>query len=65
MATVGEQIQEIGRAFGHPTLSEDQVENILWEHTGYPYFWSSEDGASPAECFKTQVTRYFESFNQK
>jgi hypothetical protein len=65
MATVGEKIQEIGRNFGHLTLSDEQVEYILWEHTGYPHYWSSEDGATPEECFKTQVTRYFESVTKK
>jgi hypothetical protein len=33
---------------------------VLYEHTGFPEFWNSEDGATPEECCRTQVRKFFE-----
>ena len=35
-------------------------EVIIWGHTGFPAFWRiGKDGATPEECFKTQVDKFF------
>jgi hypothetical protein len=32
-------------------LSLDVSMDILWNHTGYPYWWNPEDGATPGNAF--------------
>jgi hypothetical protein len=51
----GEIIREEAGKFGL-TLEDDDVEYVLWEHTGFPEFWHiPEDGATPEECLRKQV----------
>ena len=39
-----------------PDASDEDVEFILWERTGYPSFWRiPRDGASPIECLRKQL----------
>ncbi len=47
--------------YGLPT-EENQVHNILWGETGFPWWWDiPKDGATPEECLRTQVQRYADS----
>ena len=46
------------RAYGYK-MNMRLCETIIWGHTGYPCFWRKEDGATPEECFKTQVDKFF------
>ncbi len=34
---------------------DELIEHFMWEHTGYPAFWSKEDGRTPHECFENQL----------
>lgn len=39
-----------------PNASDDEVEHILWTHTGFPCFWNMpKDGNTPEECCRTQL----------
>lgn len=42
-----------------PHASEEEVEHIVWGHTGFPAFWNiPTDGATPEECFRKQLQTY-------
>jgi len=41
-----------------PGISEEEVDYILWEHTGFPAFWLPKDGNTPEECCRTQLQRF-------
>lgn len=55
---VSEVVKEIAAKYDRE-VSEEDIEYVVWTHTGYPSFWSSEDGDSPEECFRTQLDRFF------
>lgn len=38
-----------------PSVSDSEVEYILWTHTGYPCFWSPEDGDTEEQCLRKQL----------
>jgi hypothetical protein len=38
-----------------PKATDEQVEYILWEHTGFPAFWDLEDGQTVEECLRKQL----------
>ena len=39
-----------------PEATGEDVENILWSHTGYPDFWRiGADGNTPEECARKQL----------
>jgi hypothetical protein len=39
-----------------PKATEDEIDNILWTHTGYPTFWRiPDDGWSEEECLRKQL----------
>ena len=41
-----------------PDATEDDVDRIIWNETGYPAFWRiGLDGSSPMECFLIQIAR--------
>lgn len=49
--TFGEIVKEY-----FPNASDDEIEYILWERTGYPEFWNiGIDGNTPEECLHTQL----------
>lgn len=51
--TFGEVVREY-----FPGASDDYVDFILWEKTGYPGFWNiPEDGLTVEECLRTQLQR--------
>lgn len=42
-----------------PGLSDEILNYIIWEHTGYPAFWHiPRDGDTPEECLRTQLNKY-------
>lgn len=41
-----------------PDATDDELNFIIWEFTGYPSFWQiGVDGATPEECFRNQLAR--------
>lgn len=41
-----------------PNATDEFLEYVIWEKTGYPHFWNiPEDGASPEECFRKQLLK--------
>jgi hypothetical protein len=52
---VNVNVYDIAREY-FPGLTDTQANNLLWEHTGYPEFWSiPEDGNTPEECLRKQL----------
>jgi len=52
---VKQTLQEIVKEY-IPDASDDFVEYIIGNKTGWPSFWHiPEDGNTPIECFRTQV----------
>ena len=48
-------VQGIVREY-FPGASDDDIEGILWGHTGYPEFWSiPRDGWTPMQCLRKQL----------
>jgi hypothetical protein len=43
--------------------AEDEIEDIVWSHTGYPSFWPDQS-KTPEENFRMQLQEYF-SKNKK
>ena len=51
---------EVAREY-FPNYTDEQLSDIIWNHTGYPDFWLiGEDGATPEECFRTQLKEFLE-----
>lgn len=49
--TVGEIAREI-----FPNASDEFIEYVIWEETGFPEFWNiPKDGNTPEECFRKQL----------
>jgi hypothetical protein len=41
-----------------PSASDDEIDNILWTHTGFPDFWNiPEDGWTASQCLRTQLKK--------
>jgi hypothetical protein len=41
-----------------PLASDDKIDYILWNHTGYPEFWNiPEDGWTASQCLRTQLSK--------
>ena len=52
---------EIARTI-FPDKSDEALEYIIWEHTGFPGFWRiPEDGKTPDECFVKQLNDFKEA----
>ena len=43
------------------TVTDEQADYILWEHTGFPEFWQGD----PETCCREQVREFFESEKPK
>lgn len=42
-----------------PGVTDEEVECILWEKTGFPTFWNIPvDGNTPEECCRKQLQEY-------
>src|SRR3990167_3285833 len=44
-----------------PNASDDEVEFILWEKTGFPCFWRGD----PVRCLAQQLRRFKESLDKR
>ena len=41
-----------------PNESDENLDHIIWEKTGFPSFWQiPKDGKTPEECFRAQLKR--------
>lgn len=39
-----------------PGGTDEDLDSLLWEHTGFPNFWNiPRDGATPEECCRKQL----------
>jgi hypothetical protein len=48
--------QDVAREY-FPDASDEELEHIIWEHTGYPEFWP--DGSkTPEENFRMQLQEF-------
>ena len=62
---VGEVIREEAAKVG-VTLTDEEVEHVLWEHTGYPCFWPIDElHPTPADAFRKQVIEWADSLKEK
>lgn len=41
------------------SVKEDEIENIIWSHTGFPCFWPDKE-KTPEENFRAQLKEFFE-----
>lgn len=42
-----------------PGASDEELNHVLWEYTGYPEFWRiGIDGNTAEECFRKQLRDY-------
>jgi len=42
-----------------PSISDDEIGYILWNHTGYPEFWNiPEDGWTASQCLRKQLSEF-------
>jgi len=49
------KVIEIVREY-FPDETDEFLDYILWEETGFPYFWNiPEDGTTPEECMRKQL----------
>ena len=53
----GKIVYEVAWSRNILNLTDDNVEYILWEHTGFPGFW---DGRDPEACLRRQVNEFFD-----
>jgi hypothetical protein len=54
--TIGDIVREY-----FPLASDEFIELVVWEKTGYPVFWNiPEDGDTPEECFRKQLKEFAE-----
>lgn len=45
-----------------PKATDDECDYLLWNETGFPYFWNiPEDGQTPADCARTQLRKLKEN----
>lgn len=56
--TVADVVREVAAEFGR-TLTDDQLEYVLWEETGYPCFWP-DSTKTPEENLRAQVREFFQ-----
>lgn len=49
-----------------PDLPDNELDYIIWEHTGYPDFWQiGTDGNTREECFRTQLQRFKDTVKEE
>jgi hypothetical protein len=57
--TCRDAVKEEAAKFGL-SLTDNEANDVAWNFTGFPSFWNiPADGATPEECFRTQLKRYF------
>jgi hypothetical protein len=48
-----------------PKLTNEQLNDIIWSHTGFPYFWNiPADGKTPEACFRKQLRKVRADFRK-
>lgn len=52
-----ELVQEEATKLGL-TVDAARADDILWEHTGFPGFYPTEEGESTEDCLRRQVREY-------
>lgn len=58
-----DKVMDVGRTFGKivreyfPDANNDEVDFILWEKTGYPCFWETDDVEA---CLRKQLQEFKE-----
>lgn len=62
--TIGDVVREEGAKFGFANIPAGEVEAIVWEETGYPFFWP-DDKKTPEESFRGQLREFFEASRKK
>ena len=49
-----------------PDASDDFIDYVVWEKTGFPSFWNiPREGNTPEECFRTQLKNFADECNTK
>lgn len=52
--------RQVVRSASPRRLSDDEVDYILWNRTGFPEYWDiPADGKTPEECCRKQLAEYF------
>lgn len=46
------------------TLTDEQVEHVIWEETGYPCFWPNPS-STPEDNFRTQIREWAKKVEYK
>lgn len=65
LKSIGEAAKEEALKFG-VVLKDDDLEHVIWEHTGYPCFWPiSEANPTPEACFRSQVREWAEKESKR
>ncbi len=55
--------EEIAKEY-FPSADADEIDHIIYGHTGFPAFWNiPEDGSTPEECFRKQLQEYKDGKN--
>jgi len=55
--TAIEIVQEEARKLGKK-ICDESADFLLWEYTGFPYFWDiPNDGETPEQCLRKQVRK--------
>lgn len=58
--TVGSVVKEY-----FPGASEDLIEFIVWEKTGFPSFWLTKDEEDAEGCFRRQLQEFSDELNAR
>lgn len=52
------KVLEVVREY-FPDASDEEIDWIVWEQTGFPSFWNiPKDGNTPEECFRKQLREF-------
>jgi len=54
---IQEEALKVHRKIKKP--SKDDINYIIWNHTGYPCFWSTKEGETVEDCFRRQIREFF------
>lgn len=55
--TIGDEVRKKAAQFGF-TLTEEQVEHVIWSKTGFPCFWPRAD-KTPLQNLQKQLYDFF------
>ena len=61
---MGKTVADVVREY-FPEATDDEVDFILWEETGFPAFWNiGVDGNTPEECLRKQLQEFKDSLKE-